>query len=532
LLPRPRPGAARVALVPVVLLLCLGLFLPARSADCAGRPSLSTAATPDTQPAVHDDRPNVLLITADDMRADDLRFMPFVRGEFRRRGVTFEDALSPYPLCCPARAQIVTGQYNHNNGVLGNTWPSGGYWALRDRDNTLPVWLSREGYLTGFVGKYMNEYGRRPQTLSESDDPLKCRDTYEVPPGWRHWYAGVSSIYAYTHVLLNVDTPATEPHPVFVGQYQTDYFSDVTTDLIRRYHRADRPFFIWASHLAPHIWGDDVGDWGPPLPAPRDRGLHDRLTLPRSASYRAALNAPPTDKFGPMRGLPPVSLPAVLDAHRRRAESLRSLDRAVKAAVDQLKRSREYADTVIIFTSDNGFMLGEHRYVGKDRPYEPALRVPMIVNARDIAERYAPGHDGGRLTVPDTVTMTDIAATVVGVTGTRPGRTLDGIDVTRPAQNPDHRGGDRVVLLESGPNEDAPLGSRQFVGVRTDRWTWLAWNWAATGVRHGPGELYDRRAVPSQNRNLTEPSPVRRRLRDLAVQMRDCAGSACVRSMR
>ncbi len=515
-----------------MLLVCLGLLLAARSAGCATEPPAPAALTVDRTGATPDDRPNVLLVTADDMRADDLRFMPFTRGELRRRAVTFADGLSPYPLCCPARAQIVTGQYNHNNGVLGNSWPSGGYWALRDRDNTLPVWLARNGYLTGFVGKYMNEYGRPVENLPGPHDRLQCRQTDEVPPGWHHWYAGIQSVYAYTHILMNVDTPSSDPHPVFVGRYQTDYFSEVTSELIRRYHHADRPFFIWASHLAPHVSRTDDGVWGPPVPAPEDQGVYDGLSLPRTSAYRAAVNAPPTGKFGPMQQLRAVSLPDVLEEHRRRAESLRSLDRAVKAAVDQLRRSHEYANTVIIFTSDNGYMLGEHRYRGKDRPYDPVVRVPMIVNAPGIEQRYARGDTRGALTVPYTVTTTDIAATIVGVTGIEPGRTLDGIDMTRPAQNPDHGGGDRAVLLESGPGEGAPVGAQKFVGVRTNRWTWLAWNWAAQGTEHSPAELYDRRVNPAETRNLTEPLRVEQRLRDLVRQMRECAGAACVPPLR
>ncbi|MGH3334128.1 MAG: sulfatase-like hydrolase/transferase, partial [Nocardioidaceae bacterium] len=74
-----------------------------------------------------DARPNIVLITADDMRADDLRFMPRTRRLLGGAGTTFTDALSNYPLCCPARATLLTGQYAHNHGVRGNEWPYGGH---------------------------------------------------------------------------------------------------------------------------------------------------------------------------------------------------------------------------------------------------------------------------------------------------------------------------------------------------------------------------------------------------------------------
>jgi arylsulfatase A-like enzyme len=476
-------------------------------------------------------RPNVLLITADDMRFDDLKFMPYTRTTFRNRGVTFSDALSPYPLCCPARAQILTGQYNHNNGVMGNSWPHGGYWAFKNQRNTLPVWLASKGYHTAFIGKYLNQYGDPPVRLHVSR-----KRRYAVPPGWQDWYASVDGVHAYTHVTVNVDTPKTRrPHRQFVNQYQTDYFGDTTAALIRRYHRSSRPFFIWASHLAPHVAKGPHG-WRPPIPAKRDRGHYAGLPLPSSRPFRQSLNAPPKGKFGPMRHLTPKPLRKLRSERRLRAESLLSLDRAVKQAVDQLKRSHEYGNTVIIFASDNGYALGEHRYLGKDRPYEPELRVPMIVNAPHVKQRYTVRKPRRRLTVHDTVTITDIAATIVGVTGVRPGRPLEGIDMTRPAQNPDRRpGGDRAVLIESGPSRGGRAGTQKFVGVRTNRYTWLAWDWQEMPSNtHGPAEFYDRRKDAAQLRNLlvgaASPTPAEPALRALVTQMRHCKGSACVRS--
>jgi N-acetylglucosamine-6-sulfatase len=479
-------------------------------------------------------RPNVLLITADDMRAGDLRFMPFTRGEFRRRAVTFSDAVSPYPLCCPARAQILTGQYNHNNGVRGNGWPNGGHWALRRRGDTLPTWLQLRGYRTAFVGKYLNQYGTDPDGYRDPRGLLDGRRRFEVPPGWTHWFASVAGMYQYTSVQMNIDTPGRRAHRRSVSRYQTRYFSDVTTSLIRRYHQARKPFFIWASHLAPHM-ANRGGRWVPPVPAARDRGVHRRTRLPAGRAYRAALNAPTGSKRAMMADRTPVSLSAVRRLYRARAESLRSLDRAVRAAVRQLKRTGEYANTVILFTSDNGYMLGEHRYIGKDMPYEPALRVPMVVNAPGLKHRYVPRAGArARVTVPHTVTITDVASTIVGVTGARPGRLLDGLDMTRPRQNPDHGGGDRVVLVESGAKGGRVSPVSRFVGVRSNRWTWFGWFARPGGVEswHQGVEFYDRGAEPAQTRNLIAPSADKRRMAQLAWEMRDCRGAGCMRSLR
>ena len=107
--------------------------------------------------AVHTPRPNIVLVVTDDQRVDELRAMPRTQRRIQRRGTTFTHALSPYPLCCPARASILTGQYAHNHGVRANVPPRGGFTKFRDR-NSLPVWLQRSGYRTMMIGKYLNGY--------------------------------------------------------------------------------------------------------------------------------------------------------------------------------------------------------------------------------------------------------------------------------------------------------------------------------------------------------------------------------------
>lgn len=149
--------------------------------------------------------------------------------------------------------------------------------------------------------------------------------------------------------------------------------------------------------------------------------------------------------------------------------------------------------------------------------------------------RYWPrAHAAARVTVPHTVTITDIASTIVGVTGVRPGRPLEGIDMTRPRQNPDARpGGDRAVLIESGARGPATMKVHRFVGVRTNRWTWFTWRLRDTenGVEPGRVEHYDRRSEPAQVTSLAPDDARGTRLRELTLDMYDCRGRECVRSL-
>ena len=119
-------------------------------------------AQADVQPAgltaARAGRPNVLLITADDAAPGDLKFMPHTRELIADRGVTFTNGVAPTPICVPARASLLTGQYTHNHKAYTIEGKGGGFKSF-DSHNALPTWLQRAGYDTLFIGKYLNGYG-------------------------------------------------------------------------------------------------------------------------------------------------------------------------------------------------------------------------------------------------------------------------------------------------------------------------------------------------------------------------------------
>lgn len=129
-------------------------------------------------------RPNIVVVMADDMRADELRFMPRTRALLGGEGVAFDHSFSPYPLCCPARASFLSGQYTHNHGVWSNRPPYG--FAAFDDSRTVATLLTDAGYRTAFVGKYLNGYGTTPPPDGSASDSLSY-----VPPGWADWRGAV-----------------------------------------------------------------------------------------------------------------------------------------------------------------------------------------------------------------------------------------------------------------------------------------------------------------------------------------------------
>jgi arylsulfatase A-like enzyme len=206
--------------------------------------------------------PNVMVIEADDMRWDDVRWMPHVRALLRRKGLSFENSFAPYPLCCPSRASLLTGRYAHNHHVYSHVDPFG-FRSFRDR-RTLATVLQQAGYRTALVGKYLNGYGEQ-SILGTGVSSL-----HYVPPGWtqwlagsdHHWHAGdpfVGGTYDYFDLVQNVNGRIMASS----GRYSTDVLAEQTRGLVERFGRHREPWFIWWTPVAPHhgspLEADDPG---------------------------------------------------------------------------------------------------------------------------------------------------------------------------------------------------------------------------------------------------------------------------------
>src|SRR3954447_16854081 len=221
---RPR-AAVPVLGVLVVALLC-GLVLP--SVGDARGPASTPAAAAGT-------KPNIVMVMADDMRTDDLRFMPSVRRLLVGTGLNFRNSFSPYPLCCPARASFLTGRYAHNHHVYSHASPYG--FESFDDHATLATALQQSGYQTGFVGKYLNGYGAEDSLVTGGPS------FQYVPAGWTDWYGAVErpagsayssgGTYNYWHTLFNVNGRIDDTH---AGQYQTDVLGRFARTLVHKYH--------------------------------------------------------------------------------------------------------------------------------------------------------------------------------------------------------------------------------------------------------------------------------------------------------
>lgn len=499
--PARQPRPLQLLLVAVMALSAAAVQLPSETAAAAGSkpPSRSDKRLP--RP---DNRPNVVLITTDDQTLADLRHMPLTRRFIGSKGVTF-DGLSPHPLCCPARAEILTGQFAQNNGVRSNLGRYGGYRQLNTR-HTIATWMKRSGYHTAFMGKFLNGYG------SWSD--------HGAAPGWDEWNPTVRGVYKFHNYTVRHNRRLRR-----YNTYQTDFFTNLAVRKIKAASKMRRPLFLWQSYMAPHVACPPSKEtkrcWVPPLSARRHRGMFKNAVPPSMLS--PAFNEEDVhfaEKPFPLNlaeSLDDTKTRKILRLHRRRLQSLQAVDEGIARMVAALYRTNQLKNTLIIFTSDNGYLLGEHRHTGKVLPYEPALRVPLLMRGPGLPRGVVRNRVG---------TIVDLAPTIAAVGRAQPSLTMDGRNLI-PIARRNRRSWD-TLLIQAGPYRlrDEPNGWF-YRGVRTGRYTYAYYLFS------DEHELYDRRRDPYQLDNLADDpryAEVLQALQRRATILGDCAGWRCRRS--
>lgn len=407
--------------------------------------------------------------------------MPYTWELFQEEGTLFTQAVATPPLCCPSRAGFLTGQYPHEHGVDANV---PGYPALREKESVLPAWLDRAGYRTGFVGKYLNGY----ESVG-GDMPA---------PGWDSWFAA-SGYPAYFDYAVS-DQGRSRRYGSSREDYSTDVFAAEAMDFVSA-GDGRRPFFLWLALNAPHVAAGRSAPCGflqPEPPSPRAFSRYADEPLPRDPSFA---EADVSDKPSFIRDgarLSAADIEEMTLRWRCGLATLRSADGAMEKLVAALEEAGELDETLLVFTSDNGYFFGEHNRDGDKRlPYGASLRVPLAVR---MPASVAPAE---RVERSDAlVANIDLAPTVLELAGARPCaarhcRSLDGRSLL-PLLAGELEGwaDDRAVLVEL---DDAFT----YRALRTRRYLYSE----LAADRGGPlaeaeVELYDLRTDPHELHNL------------------------------
>ncbi len=462
-----------------VLFVALGLSLPA------------FAQTPN--------RPNIVFILADDLDAQQqsISYMPKLKELIADQGTTFKNFFVNITLCCPSRASILRGQYAHNTKVLTNDPQNGAYplfYSQGLENSTMATWLKAAGYRTAMLGKYLNHY------------PL-ANNRAHVPPGWDEWSVPIEEADPYSGYNYRMNqNGAIVAYGAQASDYLTDVLSGKATDFIQRAVRDNKPFFVYLAPYTPHE---------PATPAPRHQNEFPGLTAPRPPSFN---EAEVSDKPAWLRSfslLTPRQIQNTDELYRQRAQSLLAIDEMIANIVQTLQSANALANTYIIFTSDNGLHMGEHRLAQrKQTPYEEAIHVPMLVRG--------PGVPAGQ-TLEHLAMNIDFAPTFAELAGAAAPSFVDGRSlVPLLKNNPPSPASWRQAALIEHKEDSTSIRIPDYQGLRKPDLLYVEY---ATGER----EYYNLLTDPYQLQNQYQsanPALMAQLASELA-KLRNCAGANC-----
>ena len=458
-------------------------------------------------------KPNFLVVVTDDQTLEQMQAMPKTERFVGRKGTEFTNAIVTTPHCCPSRATHLTGQYAHNHGILSNKH---GYPAFVEPGNVLPVWLQRAGYKTAHLGKFLNGYEKTVGPITT------------VAPGWDEW-ATLLKPRRYLDYELQVNGES-----VAYGEEKPDYLTDVLTDraknLIRDLAPAGDPFYLQVDHYAPHSGSGDLSGECGKFTAAEGSGWkrYGEKPLPDPDSFNEKDIADKPVFIQRHDRLGRANKERMRTAYRCALASLETVDEGVKELVGELDDAGALEDTVVIFTSDNGYFYGEHRIPGsKTLPYEETIHVPLLIRLPESLRG-----DARVRTVGTQVANIDLAPTILDFAGATPCdaqscRTMDGRSLAPLLQDRGNFPSDRgiVVELTQGKDKVKPTLSCSYQGVRTARSIYVEHTSLprpSDRTCHDDLEIerYDLRADPFELENLGEDPASAARLEAL----RACSG--------
>ncbi len=431
-----------------------------------------------------DDRPNVLFIIADDLRdelgcyGDRHIHSPHI-DSLARRGTTFASAYCQYALCGPSRASIFSGQYPRRNRVFNNRS------HFRDHQPdaiSLPQHFKNHRYRTRGIGKILHD--TKKDDVSWTDGHFFDND---------HVYA--SDQYRGRQALIDGSHPENKRLPLWEGPdvsdsaYRDGRYTGAATESLREYAEGDRPFFLMVGYHKPHT----------PFNAPKKYwDLYNRDSIPLAGNQYPPAGAPAfavagaryvrTFKDIPQQGR--FSDPLQRQIKHAYFACIAYIDAQVGILLRTLDELGLAENTIVVFTSDHGYQLGEHDLWCKHTNFETSTKVPLIVAAAQQA-------GGGKVT-DARVELIDLTPTLSRLCGLPAPAGTDG-ESFAPLLDDPNAWSDRDTIAISRYHRSGNLG----LSVRSRDYRYTQWRSSKTGelVAH---ELYDHRRDHAENTNVVD----------------------------
>lgn len=456
----------------------------------AGAAALSASLSPaEAAPS----RPNVLFIIADDLNTDlGCYGHPVVKtpniDRLAARGVRFDQSHCQWPLCVPSRASLLSGK--RPDGRFANAVPPDTY--LPDAV-FLPEQFRKNGYFTGRVGKLFHAFKIQKWEPKEVD-VAKCWDVSELgtsavdPGGYIEVYASAPKYSgAYPELQKNVaerELIRKRGEPTSDGwleKVELDVPDDATSDgtiarrisdLMAEESKAKKPFFLAAGFRRPHLLFAAPKQYFDHYPA-------DKIQLPQEPAEHLKHIPRPALTYNPEA--PPLEASKQRDAVAAYYACISFMDAQVGKLLDTMDRLKLWDNTIVVFTSDHGYHLGEHGGLfGKVTLFEEATRVPLII--------AAPGLKPGAS--PREVELLDVYPTLTQLAGLPTPAGLDGTSLVPLLRQPSAPSGRAAYsVLRRGK-----VWGRS---IRTSDYRYSNWDNGELGE-----ELYDHRVDPRELNNL------------------------------
>lgn len=402
-----------------------------------------------------------------------------------RDGVRFSNAFVTTPLCSPSRASFLTGQYAHKHGITDNTDRSPRSHELV----TFPRLLHDAGYETAFIGKWH----------------MGLDDT--VRPGIDHWVS-VRGQGSYLDPEFNVNGKRES-----IRGYFTDLLNRFALDFLKQKHA--KPYLLFIAHKAVHpdIIQNADGSVSDPtggkfIPADRHKQLYAGATIPHRANYgRAAAGKPALLRT--ISGLSPLGPETGTDDEtiRNRLRVLQAADEGVGQILETLEAQGELDNTLIVFTSDEGYFYGEHGLsVERRLAYEESARIPLFMRWPKLIK---PGS-----TRSEMVLGIDLAPTLLEIGGAPLSKAMHGRSLL-PLMR-----GERVpwrssFLIEYFSDRVFPrISNMGYQCVRTERWKYIHYV-----DLDGMDELYDLQSDPFEMTNAIGRADARAALDEMKTEL-------------
>jgi N-acetylglucosamine-6-sulfatase len=424
-----------------------------------------------SQPSV---RPNIVFILVDDLRWDELGIAghPYIRtpniDRIGKEGALFRNAFMTTPLCSPSRASFLTGQYAHTHGITDNVDRS----AASHRLVTFPRLLQQSGYETAFIGKWH----------MGNDDTRR--------PGFDRWVS-FKGQGTYLDPDINEDGQAVKP-----TGYITDILTGYAVEFIKRRHA--KPFLVYLAHKAihPEVTQNNDGsvnlaDSERFIPAARHQQLYAGKPIPHRPNYQRAPQGKPAllrqiGNLSPLGAATGTRDAAILERQR----TLMAIEDGVGEILKALQATGQLDNTLIVFTSDNGYFYGEHGLsVERRLAYEESIRMPLLV-------RYPQAIKAGTVRNEFALNL-DLAPTLLELAGVAVPNTMQGRSLV-PLLKGQKTAWRNSFLIEYYSDKVFPrIAQMGYQAVRNERWKYIHYLELS-----GMDELYDLKADPYEMKNL------------------------------